>query len=140
MRATKHTSRWTNRGRCIVSRRRALWAGLAACLLLAFAVLWPPYLEAKPERIRAGIAYYSDSYVVTNGIPDLGPEKNYEEVYLFYEFFEAHYDEQGRVIRFVGYKRGEVVWQAVFAYRADGTPLRREVTDAQGQSVPLPEP
>jgi len=86
---------------------------------------------ARPERIRAGLTYYSDT-AVTGGegdaaVRDLGEEKNYEEVYQLYRYFEAVYDEKGRVVRFREYLRGEVARSEFYVWSEDGRLLDRSI-------------
>ncbi len=82
---------------------------------------------AEPERIRPGISYYSDDYTVKDGIARLGEERNIEEVYKNYEYYEAVYDELKRIVLFRAYKRGEVDWTERYFYDGDGRPLKKEV-------------
>ena len=97
-------------------------------------------VEARPEKVRPNIPYYDDAFEIRSGVPDLVGEKNYEEVYRNYEFFEVHYDSQGRVIHFIAYKRGDVAWRARIAYGSKGEPVKVLVTDGEGNAIPLPEP
>jgi len=111
---------------------------LTAALLLT--ALPHPEAQARPEKIRPGIAYFDDEYVVEKDVPDLVGEKNYEEVYQFYEYFEARYDGQGRVVLFVAYKRGDVVWRARIVHGGQGRAPKITVTNAEGSTIPLPQP
>ena len=86
----------------------------ATCLLVAAAS------SARPEKIRPGHSYYSDDQVLEAGVRDIAAEKNYEEVYQAYRYFEVVYDEEGRVAVFKEYKRGEIVRTEEYRYREDG--------------------
>ncbi len=86
-------------------------------LLLTFV---PIDAGARPEKIRPGVSYYSDEVVELDGVKDLGDEKNYEEVYQFYRYFEAIYDDTGRVTVFIEYVRGEVRQRDEYSYGSDG--------------------
>jgi hypothetical protein len=112
-----------------------LLAGAAlGTVLTVLTVLAPAPLQARPERVRPGIAYYSDEIVVREGVADLGPERNYEEVYRYYEYYEARYDAAGRVVLCIAYRQGRELWREAYTYGPDGRPLRKEVTDAQGRA------
>ena len=108
--------------------RRGLGVLLAGFGLLAglAAPAW-----ARPERIRAGLTYYSDTAVTAGEgeavVRDLGEEKNYEEVYQLYRYFEAVYDERGRVVHFREYLRGEVIRSEVYVWSEDGRLLDRSI-------------
>ena len=84
------------------------------CLFLATAA------SARPEKIRPGQPYYSDDQVSEGGVRDIVGEKNYEEVFQSYRYFEAVYDEAGRVVVFKEYKRGDVVRTEEYRYGDDG--------------------
>lgn len=113
---------------------------LIALAMLLGAVALGPEASARPETIRPGIAYYDEDYEVNAGVPDLVGEKNYEEVYRNYAYFEARYDDRHRVVTFVAYKRGDMVWRVRIDYGPNGKITRLTVTDDQDQPIPLPEP
>jgi hypothetical protein len=101
-----------------------------ACVgFLALCVVFAPAHDARarPETIRAGHSYYSDDYVEAGLVRDIAEEKNYEEVYQFYGFYEAIYDEAGRVVTFREYKRGDPVRTEEYRYAPDGSLLERAV-------------
>lgn len=102
--------------------RRLRWVGLGLLCCAVLATL-PGSAGARPEKVRAGHSYYSDTAVREGPVPDLGPEKNYEEVYRHYTYFEAVYDGAGRVVRFLEYRRGEVVRDERYRYAPDGALL-----------------
>lgn len=92
--------------------------------------VWPltqAKAQARPEHVRAGVSYYADSFVRKGGIADLEGEKNLEEVYQFYEYYEAIYDAQGKVTTFIAYLRGEEAWREVYRYGPGGRALRKEL-------------
>lgn len=90
----------------------AVWALVS--LLLAATVA-----HARPERIRAGHSYYSDDMSLEGGVRDLAEEKNYEEVYQSYRYYEAVYDDEGRVVVFKQFERGELVREDRYRYAVD---------------------
>lgn len=98
-----------------------------ALLLVAAALGSATNADARPERIRAGMSYYSDDYVVEGMVHDIADEKNYEEVYQFYTYYEAIYDEAGRVKEFVEYERGDEVRREKYDYADDDALVRRTV-------------
>jgi hypothetical protein len=71
------------------------------------------------------MSYYSDEFVVAGLVRDLGNEKNYEEVYQLYSYYEAIYDEQERVVIFKEYKRGDLIQTEEYRYRSSGELLER---------------
>ena len=96
---------------------------LLALLILAHA----SSSEARPEIIKPGICYYAEDYVENKGVHDIAEEKNYEEVFKNYEYFETQYDASKRVILFRHYKQGDVVWEEKYAYHGNGKLARKEV-------------
>jgi len=91
-----------------------LFVAAAVCLLLAATS------SARPERIRPGQSYYSDDQVSEGGVRDIADEKNYEEVYQAYRYFEVVYDEAERVVVFKEFKRGDVARTEEYRYSDDG--------------------
>jgi hypothetical protein len=102
-----------------------LLAGLGLLPGLATAV------DARPEHIREGLTYYSDAADSRSEadavVRDLVGEKNYEEVYQLYRYYEAIYDDEGRVLRFREYLRGEPVRTETYVWGEDGRLLERTV-------------
>ena len=82
-----------------------------ACLLLV-----APPVQSRPEVIRAGMKYYSDEYFEDGLVRDLDGEKNYEEIYQHYTYYEVIYDAQERVTEFREYKQGTVIYEAHYRY------------------------
>ena len=105
---------------------RAEWTALVALAVL-FAV---GVAAARPEKIRPGHSYYSDGTRVEGLVRDIGEEKNYEEVYQRYRYYEAVYDEAGRVVLFKEYERGEVIRTDEYRYGPEGALLERVVRKA----------
>jgi len=102
----------------------------------------PSLAQARPEAIRAGISYYSDELVENGPVRDIGPERNYEEVFKLYTYYEVVYDTSERVIRCLEYKRGDLIRTDHYRYAADGTLTEHliEVPGEPAESVPLPVP
>jgi hypothetical protein len=113
----------------ILSLRAALVFGLvlAPCALAAPA-------SARPEAIRAGASYYSDELIESGSVRDIGAERNYEEVFKLYSYYEVVYDESERVVRCLEYKRGEVIREDTYRYAADGS-LLEHVTDPPSKAT-----
>lgn len=125
-----------------VNSRNLRWrAALAFGLILAVCV-FAALASARPESIRAGVSYYSDELVESNSIRDIGAERNYEEVYQSYTYYEVLYDERERVNRCLEYKRGEVIRQDTYRYSADGSLLEHlvEFPGESRKSVPITAP
>lgn len=99
---------------------------LAFFLLLAFS----GFSEARPERIKPGISYFSEDYTTKKNVSDISVEKNYEEVFKNYEYYEAVYDELKRVKIFKAYKRGELVSKEEYFYTSNGRLAKKEITDS----------
>jgi hypothetical protein len=118
------------------ARRRPV--ALVACALAALCAL-AETADARPERIRAGRPYYSDDFSDAGGVRDLAAEKNYEEVYQAYRYYEAVYDERGRVVIFRKVERGEVVREDRYRYEGDAT-TPAEHTVATDGAPPSAEP
>jgi hypothetical protein len=110
---------------------------LAALSLIA--IFGASVVEARPEKIRQDVSYYSDDYHEAGGVRDIAEEKNYEEVYQFYTFYEVVYDAQARVKVFKEYKRGDVIREDRYRYGDDGA-LVEHTVQAPGKpaaSVPV---
>ena len=100
---------------------------LTTLILLAVAGL----SEARPERIKPGLSYYSEDCITKGKVSDIDEEKNYEEVFKNYEYYEAVYDDLKRVRIFRAYKRGEVLLTERYFYRPDGRLAKKEITDSK---------
>jgi hypothetical protein len=96
-------------------------------LLTQFMVLPAGPADARPERIKPEISYYSDDFVVAGLVRDLADQKNYEEVYQFYSYYEAVYDAQERVVIFKEFKRGELIRTDEYRYGPSGSLLERRI-------------
>jgi len=110
-------------------------SGLAPLLLagLLLMLMAPDSSQARPEKIRPGVSYYSDDFETRGGISDLAGEKNLEEVYQFFRYYEAIYDKSGRVIDFRVYKQGSLERRETYAYSADGKSVVRIIHSGSGQ-------
>jgi hypothetical protein len=101
----------------------------------------PVLARARPEAIRTEVSYYSDELVESGPVRDIGSERNYEEVFKLYTYYEVLYDENERVIRCLEYKRGEVIRTDHYRYTIDGS-LSEHVVEVPGQPakiIPLPK-
>jgi hypothetical protein len=96
----------------------------------------PSVVDARPQKTRPGLPYYSDDFIEKDQIRDLAEEKNYEEVYQFYSYYEASYDEAGRVIVFKEYRRGELIRSDEYHY-APGGSLHERHTSRPGKPVEI---
>ncbi len=97
---------------------------LVSILLLASGGL-ASMADARPEKMRPGVSYYSDDFVTNDLVHDIAQEKNYEEVYQLYTFYEVVYDEKERVVVFVEFKRGEMLRREEYVYDAAGALVSR---------------
>ena len=110
-----------------MTSHRLLFASLLLCSSMLPA-LWPSWVGARPEQARPGETYYSDDYVEQGGVRDLAGEKNFEEVYQFYRYYEAIYDEAGRVKSFKEFVRGELVRSESYRYDTGGGLMEKRVS------------
>lgn len=109
--------------------RRSLRATLLMVALIAGLGI-PLAASSRPEKVRAGESYYSAELAEPTNqglVRALGPEKNYEEVYQFYTYYEFVYDQGGRVVLFREYKRGDVIRTERYNYDASGLLAKRVV-------------
>ena len=102
-------------------------------IVLATLAAFPLTPMAKPERIKPGIPYYSDKYETIDGRYELGEEKNLEEVYKNYNYYEAVYDKKGRVVIFNAFKKGMIEFSEVYYYDGGNRPVKKEVTNSAGK-------
>lgn len=91
--------------------------------------------EFKPYEIKAGIPYYSDEYTTNNGLSELGEEKNYEEVYQNYNYYEAIFDSQGHIVIFNAYERGVIEFSETYYYDRGGRLVKKEVKNSDGSKL-----
>ncbi len=82
---------------------------------------------ARPEIMHEGISYYSNEYFQKGEVKDIVSEKNYEEVYQFYTYYEVIYESAGRVKVFKEYKQGEVIYEEHYHYDDQGVLIKNSV-------------
>ena len=112
-------------------------------LFIAIILSSPAMLYAgdfQPYKIKAGFSYYSDEYTTSNGLSALGEEKNFEEIYQYYNYYEAVFDSQERIVTFKAYERGAVDFSESYFYDDDGRLVKKEVEKSDGSKsvVTLP--
>jgi hypothetical protein len=88
--------------------------------------------QFEPYVIKPGVSYYSDEYTAQNDISELGEEKNFEEVYQFYNYYEAVFDTEERIVTFKAYKRGALEFSETYFYDDAGNPEKKIVRSADG--------
>lgn len=88
--------------------------------------------QAKPENITPGLSYFAEDYETTNNISEITVEKNFEEVFKNYEYFESVYDDQKRVKIFRAYKRGDVILTEHYRYDSKGN-LKEKKIEREGK-------
>jgi len=89
---------------------------------------------SRPEKIKPNISYYAEEFTIKGNIAELGEERNYEEVFKNYEYFETIYDEQERPSIFRAYKRGEITRTERYFYNSNGELVKKEIAE---QGKPL---
>lgn len=115
--------------------KRYYWKTLSLLLIiLHFAFV--NAASASPETIKAGRLYYADEYEIKSNIAQLGEERNHEEVFKNYNYYEASYDEHKRIILFRAYKKGEVEWEEHYTYHPGGGLASRKIIE-QGKPEQL---
>ncbi len=102
---------------------------LAAISLLLLMTGFSGETLSRPENIKPGLSYFADEFTVNESVAELGEEKNYEEVFKNYEYYEMIYDEQKRPAVFRAYKRGEVVSTEYYFYGNDGKLFKKELKE-----------
>ena len=106
-------------------------------LILALVLASPAVIfagEFEPYEITAGISYYSNEYSTNNGISELGEEKNYEEVYQNYNYYEGVFDSQERIVVFKAYKQGVIEFSETYFYGDDGEPEKKVIEKPDGST------
>ncbi|MBF0237622.1 MAG: hypothetical protein HQM12_07950 [SAR324 cluster bacterium] len=88
-----------------------------------------------PSQITPGYSYFSNEYHENGGCYDLGEEKNLEEVYKNFNYYEAMYNALQQVVLFKAYKQEKLEWKMTCDYR-DGH-LSRTVTERPGQPAEI---
>lgn len=102
-------------------------SALRAAVLVLTVCLLSPLAQARPEKIKAGLSYYSDEVEPHGQTQDLVGEKNYEEVYQLYTYYEVIYDESDRVKLFQEYERGELIRTESYEYNKQGKLVKKEI-------------
>jgi len=103
------------------------------CVVLLGMLLGGNCLYAKPLNIKPNLSYYSADYSLSGNQYELAEEKNLEEVFKNYNYYEAIYDELERVKIFRAYKRGEVDFSEVYFYNSAGGLARKITIDSSGK-------
>lgn len=103
----------------------------AALLALSATALGSGKFE--PHKIKPGIPYYSNDYTSENNLSMLAEEKNFEEVYRNYNYYEAVFDKHERIVFFNAYKQGELEFSETYYYEESGKPVKKEVVNARGE-------
>ena len=96
------------------------------CLIAGLTML-APAVHSRPEAIREGMKYYSNEYFETGLVKDIESEKNYEEIYQHYTYYEVVYDARERVTVFKEYKQGSVIPEEHYRYLDDPPSVERTV-------------
>lgn len=108
------------------ARKRRLDVPRAIVLILGM-LLVAPAAQSRPEVIRPGMKYYSNEFFEDGLVKDIESEKNYEEIYQHYTYYETVYDAQGRVTVFKEYKQGAVILEEQYRYASDSDAVERTV-------------
>ena len=82
---------------------------------------------SRPEIIKPGLSYYADDFTTEDNISELGEEKNYEEVFKNYEYYEATYNKQKRPAMFRIYKKGKIILTEHYFYNGEGKLVKKEI-------------
>jgi hypothetical protein len=88
----------------------------------------------QPYKIKAGVSYYSNEYSTEEGVSELGEEKNLEEVYQNYNYYEAIFDAQERIVTFNAYKQGAIEFSETYSYDKQGRPEKKLIKQADGST------
>ena len=107
------------------SQRKTSFLKVTISAIVMIILLVPQVGISKPEKIKPGVIYYSDETEEVDGIEDLIGEKNFEEVYRNYTYFEAVYDQQKRISILKEFERGELIRTVRFQYHSDGRLLKK---------------
>ncbi|MDH5752437.1 MAG: hypothetical protein OEZ59_08480 [Deltaproteobacteria bacterium] len=113
------------------TRRNASATLLSMVLTAGLLITLSTAALGRPVVMKPDVPFFSDAYVEKNGISDIGPEKNYEEVYRNYNYYQAVYDAKGRVVKFTVFKRGEKEREETYAYTSGG--VEKTTTHADGR-------
>ncbi len=112
-----------------------------ATILILAVVLGSQPAHSRPEKIKPGDSYYSDEVTSVGQVEDIVGEKNYEEVYQLYTYYEVIYDDSDRVKIVKEYKRGELLRTESYQYNAAGG-LKTKTTQRPGEpteTLSIPE-
>lgn len=92
-----------------------MWFFSRYCLFILL-MISTSLVYSRPEVIRPGVSYYSDDYFQNGVVRDIESEKNYEEIYQFYTYYEVIYGSAERVKVFREYKRGDIIHEEHYQY------------------------
>lgn len=89
----------------------------------------------EPYEIKPGVPYYSNEYTDNNGVSELGEEKNYEEIYQNYNYYEAVFDADKRMIIFNAYEKGNIEFSESYHYDSEGRLIKKVVKNSDGSET-----
>ena len=107
-------------------------------LSIAFLLVSPSVLLAgkfEPYEIKPDVPYYSDEYTDNDGVSELGEEKNFEEVFQNYNYYEAVFDTNKRMITFKAYERGNIEFSETYHYDSEGQLIKKVVKNSDGSET-----
>lgn len=112
-------------------------ASIMRCLVASLVIILASTVgifaaEFEPYEIKAGLSYYSDEYSTSNDVSSLGEEKNYEEVYQYYNYYEAVFNSEERIVVFKAYEKGVVKFSETYHYDDGGQLLKKIVENPDG--------
>src|SRR3989338_8501544 len=89
-------------------------------ILTSFAVCY------GAEKYKGGPHYFRD---IKNGAAPYEPveEINYEEANNLYTYYEAYFDDEGRIILLKKYRKGKLEWSDKYVYGPTGSLENREL-------------
>ena len=89
----------------------------------------------QPYEIKPGVPYYSDEYTDNNGVSELGEAQTLEEVFQNYNYYEAVFDEDKRMINFKAYERGAIQFSESYHYDGEGRLIKKVVKNSDGSET-----
>lgn len=102
-------------------------ARLLLNMIIAFSIIGSGFCYAGEYYYPGGPYYFKD---IKNSAAPYEPvhEINYEEAGNLYTYYEAYFDDNGRIVSLKKYQKGKLEWSDKYQYGATGSLENRDLS------------
>lgn len=102
-------------------------ARILLAIIIAFTIIGSGFCYAEDYHYPGGQYYFKD---IKNSAAPYEPvdEINYEEAGNLYTYYEAYFDDNGRIVSLKKYLKGKLEWSDKYQYGATGALENRELS------------